>query len=776
MIIMNQNRKKKKVVIAISLYNKRNIDNFLNYLLPLQFTNENLKIFKKLNYVVSYGLYLFKDDIKILYQSKIFQKLKDTFEVNLGFFDDFLLSKVNMYKKDTLRFLTLGHNLAINDAIKKKSILILLNDNFVIHETFFKDLFNIHKNGFSLISIPKISLEEKSFIKNLQVFFNDPKINKLSSKELIKIAIQSLFKSKYNIFFCLIDELDKTKISFICNHNDDYFLMKFFNYHPIFIDFENIDLKDVTPIEGYDLLDRAWLSLINMDKSKIKVIEDSNDLVLFELSQINLYKFMKSSMKTLYFLIHMLSTNKNISFDFISFKKYSYFLHTSNDLKIKKNLINKSFKISKKLSKYFYNPSLLTRIILLFIRFFQYSFDKAINKVFSKISKLILFTLNLVGIPKMFKIFFDFLVKIVKLKIINVSRLTAIGHFVVELEFYVKEHYPFSKKRTLILCPPRKMVCNSALLDYWKKYYTVITSTMCYILFYPLKFWNKITYHTWKYFHPGISNIYAINKKNNTKLFDLKDEHFCEGKKILSKMKIPENAWYVCFNARSSGCNKEEDDLVLYRNSNIDSLFLALQEIEKRGGWCIRIGNKYPKLSPRFSKLKRIVDYSNSEYNCDWMDIFFSATCKFFLGSSISGICHLPMLFHTPCVIVNILPFTALPYRKTDLFIFKNYYSILNKRLLTFFEVLFGPIHNSTLTSQYVNSNIIPLDNTEEEIKEVVIEMLNRMENKNNFDSSYEILQNDFKKLFCPNHLCYQFQSNVGFEFLKKYSYLFDKK
>ncbi|EKD28388.1 MAG: hypothetical protein ACD_79C00317G0001 [uncultured bacterium] len=125
------------------------------------------------------------------------------------------------------------------------------------------------------------------------------------------------------------------------------------------------------------------------------------------------------------------------------------------------------------------------------------------------------------------------------------------------------------------------------------------------------------------------------------------------------------------------------------------------------------------------------------------------------------------MLFKTPCVLVNVFPLTALPYRRTDLAIFKKYYSIVENRILTIPEMLSSPVANSIYSTDYINNNSIPVDNTENEIKEVVIEMLDRLENKQIIDKSNEVLQLNFKKLFLPHHHCYQFQSNIGNQFLK---------
>jgi putative glycosyltransferase (TIGR04372 family) len=132
------------------------------------------------------------------------------------------------------------------------------------------------------------------------------------------------------------------------------------------------------------------------------------------------------------------------------------------------------------------------------------------------------------------------------------------------------------------------------------------------------------------------------------------------------------------------------------------------------------------------------------------------------------------MLFHVPCVLVNLLPLASIPHRNTDIAILKRYYSIKEKRILTYPEILSDDIFHSIHTKDYVNKSIIPIDNTDDEIKDVVIEMLEKLEKRQINDEYDKILQGNFKKLFKPNHLCYNFESKIGAKFMMKYTKLFN--
>ncbi len=360
----------------------------------------------------------------------------------------------------------------------------------------------------------------------------------------------------------------------------------------------------------------------------------------------------------------------------------------------------------------------------------------------------------------------------------------SIGHLAVEPELYIKEYkVGLSKKYNMFLvCPPKQLrhflsqICNKSLLNYWKKYLIVISSPLLCFFLWPFRYNKLIQFDPTKYLTTHPHNVYKItnlyDKLNKKPLIQITQKHLQKGQRILSKLNLPKNAWYVCFNARSHHFYSDLH-FYSYRNSNVDKLFLALKEIEKKGGWCIRMGsNKAAPLPNRFKKIANLIDYTKTPYVSDWMDVFLTATCRFFLGSSPSGISVLTSLFNKPIAIANVAPLWAIPHKAYDLSIFKTYYSLKEKRLLSLSEILKEPISTCHLDTHFNEHGIKLIDNSEEEIKDLVIEMITKLENNQIYSDTDKLMQNKFSSFFHEKINCFEYQSKIGRNFLKKYNHL----
>ncbi len=372
------------------------------------------------------------------------------------------------------------------------------------------------------------------------------------------------------------------------------------------------------------------------------------------------------------------------------------------------------------------------------------------------------------------------ILKITNIRFFYLTNPQAIGHLALEPECYIKEYKAglCKKYRMFIVSPPKSLrvfphdFCNKSLLNYWKKYFIIITSPLLCLLLWPLRYNKILRFDPTRYLTHHPQNIYKINKLYKKPLLHITQEHLEKGKEVLSKLKLPKDTWYVCFNARNSNFYSDSHKYS-HRNSDIDTLFLALKEIESRGGWCIRMGSKNaPILPDRFKTLKHLIDYPKTPYVSDWMDVFLAATCIFFLGSSPTGLNNLPMLFNRPVATANIAPIGALPHKESDLSIFKLYYSNEKQQFLTLSEIMKKPIPTCYEDKDFLKEGIKLIDNSEEEIKDLAIEMLDKLENKQIESEENTILQNKFSSYFHEKILCYGFESKINYRFLKKYEHL----
>ncbi len=173
-------------------------------------------------------------------------------------------------------------------------------------------------------------------------------------------------------------------------------------------------------------------------------------------------------------------------------------------------------------------------------------------------------------------------------------------------------------------------------------------------------------------------------------------------------------------------------------------------------------------LPPTLMRHKRIIDYPHTEYVSDFMDIFLISSCRVFIGNN-SGITSAAGAFGVPCVFTNTMPFGQLSIFPQDIVIFKLHYSRMAQRLMPFYECLQSHLSVSITTSDYEEFQVDVIENTPEEIRDVTVEMLDRLDGYLHYTEEEEDLQRRFHALMNSFILSYGAISRVGKEFLKKY-------
>lgn len=244
-------------------------------------------------------------------------------------------------------------------------------------------------------------------------------------------------------------------------------------------------------------------------------------------------------------------------------------------------------------------------------------------------------------------------------------------------------------------------------------------------------------------------------------LLTLTDSDTERGLECLQSLGVPPDAWFV-------GLHVRDTDSKNGRDADIGTYRLAMESIVNRGGWVIRMGDQ--SMSPMPS-MPRVIDYAHSDARSDWMDVFLWARCRFFVGTR-SGPAYVPPTFGVPCVLTNQFPI-AMPFPYQNIGIFKLYWSDVKQRLLTFDEAFTSRVELADDTAHLVPLKIRPVDNTPDEINDLVLEMLDSLEGRIECSKEDERLQTRFKMLK-PNYNNQLGLSpgRVGREFLRKYASL----
>jgi len=208
-----------------------------------------------------------------------------------------------------------------------------------------------------------------------------------------------------------------------------------------------------------------------------------------------------------------------------------------------------------------------------------------------------------------------------------------------------------------------------------------------------------------------------------------------------------------------------------YRNADIDSYIPTIKAITERGGWVIRMGSAKSKQIP---SMEGVIDYAHRNDKCDWKDIFLSAACKFFIGTS-SGLSAVAHVFGVPVVSTNAAPMSMVSgYRSSDLNIPKLVWSDKHQRLLRFREIFDSDISNFRFDNLFYEANVKVVDNDPEEIKQVVLEMMDSLEGNVIYSEEDEKLQNSYKSMMRSVHYSYGTVSRIGRDFLRKHAFLFE--
>jgi putative glycosyltransferase (TIGR04372 family) len=311
---------------------------------------------------------------------------------------------------------------------------------------------------------------------------------------------------------------------------------------------------------------------------------------------------------------------------------------------------------------------------------------------------------------------------------------------------------------------------NNQIVKMFKRNMNIINNEFFYKLFAPFGFFRTRFYEPLPF---SSNEDYEFNKANTSLFFT--DEECIAGRGELRKMGIGENDWYVCIfardevyaNTRFGNIDHSSTD---HRNGDIDSYIDAVKYIIDKGGFVIRMGYK---VSKKFGyKNPKFIDYA-IKYRSDFMDIYLTANCYFFIGTSAGG-SDAARVFDKPLAGVNWLPIGSAPFGKNEIFISKK---VVNKdsKLPVPFErqinilgdvlVQFGSSPEDILQE----NNMELESNTPEEILELAKEMFDRLNKNFTSDSEYERKLKQFNVILVDsNHWCSNFKQTPGKEFLMK--------
>lgn len=351
-----------------------------------------------------------------------------------------------------------------------------------------------------------------------------------------------------------------------------------------------------------------------------------------------------------------------------------------------------------------------------------------------------------------------------------------IGEIAHEFDLYEKMRlFGWGPKGRGILLARKVDTANLCFMEYWKRYFVVISNPLLFFLLYLLAAFTQYNIACpkmpdGKVVHGNRAHI-AVQKRweneGRAPLLKLSNSHYERGWDCLEQLGVPRETWFVCLHVREPGYLKEGDNSHnTYRDADINTYLLAVKTIVENGGWVIRMGD--PTMKP-LPPMEHVIDYVHSDVRSDWMDIFCCAECRFFLGTT-SGLFLVSFVFGVPCALANFTPMVERPWSGKDIFIPKLYWSKTKDRYFTFEEALAPQIRNCYDGRKIESSGIQLVDNTPEEINDMVVEMLDRLDGTLEYTAEDERMQKRFNKLL--PYESYGIASRIGRDFLRNYELL----
>lgn len=330
---------------------------------------------------------------------------------------------------------------------------------------------------------------------------------------------------------------------------------------------------------------------------------------------------------------------------------------------------------------------------------------------------------------------------------------TRIGHFASNTELYLCEleagiNVP-NQRHIDLFYMGYKSICNQQLAIMWQRLLRILPAWIMG----PIIRVNRII-------PGGKAHEIGNNTQNDRDVHNLLDrfpphlqfttEEEMRGEAGLRAMGIPVGARFVCLIVRDSAYLdshiSNDWNYHNYRDSDVQNYVLAAEALADRGLFVIRMGAKVHAAIN--SAHPKVIDYATNGMRSDFMDIYLGAKCTFCISTS-TGFDAVPTIFRRPVVFVNSMPIGInSTFCDKYLSITKHHFSVQLNRLLSLSEIFSYSVGFSVHTLDYVSNGVNLIENTSEEIYDVVIEMAERIAGIWQEKPEDKVLQSRFWEIF----------------------------
>ncbi|PIZ04855.1 MAG: hypothetical protein COY58_02025 [Gammaproteobacteria bacterium CG_4_10_14_0_8_um_filter_38_16] len=338
-----------------------------------------------------------------------------------------------------------------------------------------------------------------------------------------------------------------------------------------------------------------------------------------------------------------------------------------------------------------------------------------------------------------------------KIRLIKL-RSTRIGHFAdnVHLSLCALKYNTFPEEKNclhLYYTQTYLPICNLFLYKMWSRVIKIVPPWGAFWVHIDdmLTAVLKKRYRTpfKKIFDDSVGgyDIWNFHQQGKNQFLFFSDEEKRAGEALKIKLGIPADKKFVCLLVRDAEYVKNvmPDSLwhnENFRNADIHHYIPAVQFLIQQGFYVVRMG-KYVENSIDIGD-PRFIDYANHPIKSDFMDIYLSGNCFFFIGTSC-GLDSVPRIFNRPVVTTNAIFFQEKIYMNWAFIIFKNIFCTKTQAFVPY-QTVFNDYAHFILSGKYTNhrdpimaawkeKGWVFIENTPDEILEVVREMLDTLMN-----------------------------------------------
>ncbi len=332
-----------------------------------------------------------------------------------------------------------------------------------------------------------------------------------------------------------------------------------------------------------------------------------------------------------------------------------------------------------------------------------------------------------------------------------------LGHFAVSPELYLCGRMAginVPPKRHLDIFFMEKPICNQQLARMWRR----VLRVWPYWLMSPVRRANLIIpggkMHQISADSHSDRDVHNLLDRYPSQLEFTHDEEV-RGADELVRFGVPHGSEFVCLIVRDAAyldAHQPKDwSYHNYRDTDVKNYVLAAEELADRGYYVFRMGAKVCESFD--SKHPKVIDYATNGMRTDFMDVYLGAKCAFCISSS-TGFDAIPFIFRRPIVLVNLVPIGHLwTSRSMVIAITRRHYSIEAKRDLTLKEIFSCDVGYALKSVEYDSAKIELIENTQEEIRSVVVEMDERLKGTWQPQSMDDDLQKRFWDIYPTNKL-----------------------